>query len=101
MKQLLFKTQYLDLIASGKKTQTIRYWKKRNLVQPGDIVKATNQKIGHLIQITEVKNKPFKDITLDEAKLDGFPSLDPFYEAIKTLYGTLDFDAAVISFKLL
>lgn len=103
MKQLIFKTEYLDLIKSGLKTQTIRNW-KRDLIKISDVgsfVSATNYRDKILIKIENVYKKNFQDINLEEAKLDGFTSLKIMQEKVLDIYKTIDFEATIIGFSFI
>ena len=99
MKKIIFKRKFLDLIISGKKTQTIRNWKNITL-QIGEIVKATNIKDEVNIIINSINKKKFSEVTEKEAILDGFENLKELKEEIYQFYGNSDFEAYIINFKL-
>lgn len=99
MKKIMFKREYLELIKSGKKTQTIRNWKNITL-KIGEMVEATNFKDKVLIVINSINKKQFSDVTEQEAILDGFESLKELKEEIYKFYGNFNFEAHIINFKL-
>jgi hypothetical protein len=68
---IFLKKEFLALVLSGKKTQTIRAWRKCSL-QPGSKIKINFSISGEVIKI---KEKYFDEIIEEEAKKDGFHSL--------------------------
>lgn len=99
MKKILFKRKFLDLIISGKKTQTIRNWKNTK-IQIGEVVEATNIKDGVNIIINSINKKKFSEVTEEEAILDGFQSLKELKEEVSKIYENSDFEAYIINFSL-
>lgn len=99
MPALIFKKKYIDLIKSGKKTQTIRLWNKSRNIKVGDIFTATDFKSKIPIKITKIYYKEVNLITKEEAILDGFLSKDELYNAIIECYGTLNKVATIIRFS--
>lgn len=90
MKELKFNKEYYMPIITGEKTQTLRKNKKR--VKPGDIVKCvfpgTNMECK--IKITKIGYKQFKYLNDDDAKREGYNTLDELKEALLNIYPTLD-----------
>jgi hypothetical protein len=79
---LLFKKRFLPAIRSGEKTQTIRLWKHRRM--------RTGQRsyipgAGYIF-VDAVEEIRLENLTADDAKLDGFSSLDALKAELATLY---------------
>ena len=79
---LLFKKKFLEAIRSGEKTQTVRLWKRCmfRAGQPSYIPGA-----GY-IRITEVDRVELDELTDDDARPDGFPTIESLRTEIATLY---------------
>lgn len=90
MKQLKFNKEYYMPILTGEKTQTIRKNKKR--VQPGEKIKAIfpGTPMECKLKITKIGYKQFKYLNEDDAKREGFKSVDELKEALLKIYPTLD-----------
>ena len=79
---LLFKKKYLDLIRSGKKTQTIRLWPHRRM--------RTGQRsyipgVGY-IHVDLVEPVELENLTDQDAAADGFPNRAALQKELKELY---------------
>lgn len=79
---LLFKKKYLPAIRSGAKTQTVRLWKHRRM--------RTGQRsyipgAGYIV-VDSVDEVAIGDLTDEDARLDGFPTLAALRDEIDTLY---------------
>lgn len=87
-KVLKFRKKYKDKIISGKKTTTIRLETK---LKPGDtvFVKAGNETIG-TAKIIGVTDRKLKDLTEEDAGLDGFRNLRELRAELKDIYGPLN-----------
>ena len=79
---LLFKKQFLNLIRTGEKTQTVRIWPHRKY-RSGQ--RSYIPGVGY-IQITEVAAVPLAELTEDDARLDGFLNLAALFAEIERLY---------------
>lgn len=84
-------TKLLDKLLDGTKTQTIRKPRKHPL-KVGDVLyifwkMRTKQckKLGDA-KITKIERKRFKEITEEDAILDGFPRLLDFQRAFATMH---------------
>jgi len=79
---LLFKKKFLPAIRSGQKTQTIRLWKHRRM--------RTGQRSyipgAGYIRVTAVDEVELDELTEDDARRDGFASLEALRNEIATLY---------------
>lgn len=95
------KTAYLSLIASGRKTSTIRAWEQCR-VKPGQRLTFTNYRTSVRVQVLTVSCVRVEQLTRDDAVSDGFASLRELIEALRSHYPTLRPDARVwvIRFEL-
>jgi acyl-CoA synthetase (AMP-forming)/AMP-acid ligase II/pimeloyl-ACP methyl ester carboxylesterase/uncharacterized protein YqfB (UPF0267 family) len=80
---LLFKKKFFADILSGKKTQTIRLW-KRSLVRPDQ--SAFVPGLGR-VRIQSVDPISLDELTEDDARLDGFESLAALRSELRNIYG--------------
>jgi hypothetical protein len=80
---LLFKKKFLDLIRSGAKCQTVRVWPKRRL-RPGQAEFVPG--LGR-IRVTAFETVRPADLSEEDARLDGFESLDALLAELQALYG--------------
>jgi len=88
MKHLEFKDRYRDLLISGKKRATIRVqcpYKKGQKVY----VHCGGEIIG-VARITDIEEKRIDELTEEDAKEDGFESLEELINEIKKIYGNPD-----------
>ena len=87
---LKFNKQYYQLIIDGVKTQTIRKSNKR--LQVDEIVKAIFPGTDHEceIRITDTGYKQFKYLTLEDAELEGYETLEELKETLLKIYPRLD-----------
>ena len=83
---IYMKRHLIDLVLSGKKTQTVRAW-KRTPPKPGTICKL-NFKIP--IIITERYQKSISELTQEELLRDGFQSLKEFKKVWLACYPVFD-----------
>ena len=102
IKKLIFKQEYCQDILEGKKRSTIRL---TSSLKKGDIVevRAGWIKIGTAI-IEDVKDKEVRELTDEDAKLDGFNSKDELIKALRRIYGKKvsdDTKVKLIKFRLL
>ncbi len=81
MKHLEFKRRYMQPLLSGKKRLTIR--KKTNLKEGDEVYVHCGGKIIGKAKITSVTRKRISELTEEEAKLDGFRSLDELMEELE------------------
>ena len=88
---LKFNKQYYQQIQDGKKTQTLRTKNKR--LTENEIVKAifpgTTNEIK--IQILETGYKQFKYLDEEDAKREGYNTLEELKKDLMKIYPTLDF----------
>ena len=82
VKRLTFKRAYLPLIAAGKKTQTIRRWKKPKL-RAGDVVLIPNIGTAEVISVEPVE---LADLDENDAECEGFASLGALIKALRSIY---------------
>lgn len=97
---IIFKKKYLDLVRQGRKTMTVRCWKKDHNLKSGDIVAASNYRDSFPIRIVSVEFIKCQDLNEEHAKADGFETLKDLREALEKIYGNLDFVATVIRFQV-
>jgi len=97
---MMFKRELLDLVISGKKTQTRRRHKnplkeKQKYVIKRNWYKNTEQ----YIQITKVYPQKLGDVSEEEAKKEGFSSLDEFRDAWIRINGSWDPEMVVTVYE--
>jgi len=99
-KQLNFKKEYREKIASGQKTSTIRL---KTSLKEGDEVEILSGgfKVG-IAKVTSVESKLINELTDDDAKRDGFGSKHELMKALRRHYGELKEDdrVHVIGFEI-
>lgn len=88
MPQILFKREFFDAIRSGRKTTTIRRWKRCSLYAG---VRATSPGLGALriIACDRVDLNKLKDA---DARADGFGSLEEMHRVVRRIYPKLNGD---------
>ena len=89
---ILFKQEMVDLIRSGKKTQTRRFWTHPR-VKVGSVqqVKISYSKATDLrIRILRVWEQPLDHMTDDEARAEGFIDWKYFMAYIDKIIGKRD-----------
>ncbi len=97
MKHLEFKDKYRNLLLNGKKRATIRIYTN---LKPGDEVYIhCGGKIIGIAEIEDVQEKRIDELTEEDAKIDGFESLDELIREIKGIYGDIE-SVYVIKFRL-
>ena len=96
MKHLEFKDKYKELLKSGKKTATIRLqcpYKRGQEV----FVHCGGEIIG-TAKIIDIQEKKLEELTEEDAKADGFSSLEELLEELRKLYGSPE-KVYIIRFK--
>ena len=78
----VFKKEYKPLIVSGRKTQTVRMW-KRCWLKEGQIVKSPG--LG-MLRIDQVARLKLSELTQKDARLDGFATKKQMLEALRKIY---------------
>jgi hypothetical protein len=88
MKQIWFKQKFYSLIAEGKKTQTIRIWKRKPNFKIGEEFECffgyNHKKLSAKIKEIIVKN--YDEITNEEMFQDGFVSKEELLINLKNFY---------------
>ncbi|AKG90859.1 ASCH domain [Geoglobus ahangari] len=85
-KRINFDSEYVEAIIDGRKVTTVRKGIKRYPV--GRIVDLTaDNKPFARARVDKVVVKRVKELTDDDAKLDGFESREELIEALKRIYG--------------
>jgi len=90
---ILFKPEHVEPILRGEKTQTRRIGRCR--WRPGSIHQAkTSLKKGSkpfaLLRIVSVRQERLGDISEDDAKKEGYSSVEAYKEVFKRIYGWWD-----------
>lgn len=83
---LLMKKQFFDAIRSGRKTTTLRYWRRR-MVAPGSVHRIRGLGRVHIDAVAVVDPA---DLTDADAHCDGFDGLDQLADALGALYPHTD-----------
>ncbi len=102
MKHLEFDGRYADAILKGRKRATVRLGRRPNLKEGDEVlIHAGGYAIGKAV-IERVESKRVKELTDEDAFLDGFSSRDELINALKEHYKWVDDDsrAHVIVFRL-
>lgn len=90
---ILFKPKHVPMILSGRKTRTVRTWKKRK-AKPGSIHKAklnmTSQRYFAKIRFLEVYQDYLGVMSDQDIYDEGYDSMEEFQEAFKEIYGFWD-----------
>ena len=79
---LLFKKKFLPAIRSGEKTQTVRLWKHRRM-RPGQRSYIPGAGYIHIDAVDEVT---LEELTDEDARRDGFASVELLRHEIVELY---------------
>lgn len=79
---LLMKKEFFDAIRSGRKTTTLRYW-RRAMVRPGS--RHTVRGLG-VLDIKSVEIVKPDALTDEDAKADGFAAARDLLTALEQLY---------------
>lgn len=79
---LLFKKKFLPAIRAGEKTQTVRLWKHRRM-RPGQ--RSYIPGAGY-IQVDTVDQVDLAELTEEDARRDGFDSVELLRSEIAQLY---------------
>jgi hypothetical protein len=79
---LLFKKRFYEDIAAGRKTATLRYW-RRPMVRPNSVHLVP--KLGR-VRIQEVREASLTQLTDSDARDDGFESLAELASALEQMY---------------
>ena len=80
---LLLKKHLVELVRSGKKRQTIRYW-TRPIVSPGQISFTPGLGKMKILSVEELTG--YQELTLEDALADGFTSLPELLAELKRNY---------------
>jgi len=99
----MFKKDLLDLVLSGRKTQTRR--RHKNPLKEGRIYAVKRnwlEATGEYIRITKVYPQKLGDVSEEEAIKEGFSGLDKFREAWIRINGNWDpeMEVTVYEFEL-
>ncbi|MFP3265812.1 MAG: ASCH domain-containing protein [Acidilobus sp.] len=97
---LTFKRKYLNLILSGRKRSTIRLG---SFQVRGKYLKVVSSgRPVAVVQVDRVIHKKVKELTDEDARLDGFKGLPELFRELRSIYGDflLDDDVTIITFTL-
>ena len=103
-KFMLVGNAYKSKILKGKKTSTIRFGNYE--ATPGSEVYLAitpSDSVIARIKITDIKKKMIKELTLEDAKKDGFKDLKELINTLNKIYGTLqgDDEVTIIEFDVI
>ena len=94
---MMFKRELLDLVVSGKKTQTRRLHKR--VLREGRIYalkRSWIESTGDYIKITRVTRQKLGEVTEEEAEKESFSSIDEFRIAWIRINGSWDPETMVV-----
>jgi hypothetical protein len=99
---LLFKRRFIPQILAGEKTQTRRPSKPGVREGGTYTLRAGYSPTPHRITVTRVYTQRLGDMSLEDARMEGFSSLDKFMEAWAGIYGgwSPDQTVYVVEFRL-
>ena len=86
---MMFKKEFLPLILSGRKIQTMRTHTR--LLKVGNVYSiqvSRTKSTGHYVKITRRYRQSLGEITEEEAYLEGFDSLANFKQKWISIYGS-------------
>lgn len=92
-RRLMMKGELADLVVKGLKSTTIRLGKLR-LRHKVLILHGGGRDVAK-VEVTEVKYKKVRELTDEDARRDGFESLEALLKALGKMYGGLDPDETV------
>ncbi len=82
MKRLRFRRQFRDALRSGRKTQTIRLWKRPPL-KVGDLCSV--REVG-VVEILTVEPVTRERLCEGDARREGFDSVEELLETLRRIY---------------
>jgi hypothetical protein len=99
---LLFKRRFILQILAGEKTQTRRSFKPGVREGGTYTLRAGYSATPHRITVTRVYTQRLGDVSLEDAKMEGFGCLGEFMEAWVGIYGgwSPDQTVYVVEFRL-
>ncbi len=95
---ILFKPEHVDPILWGEKTQTRRTGKRRwrlGSIHQAKLNFSKGSKPFALLRIVFVHQERLGDISEDDAKREGYPTVEAYKEVFKRIYGWWNPDAEV------
>lgn len=100
MEKINFDPEYVDAILKGEKKTTIRkgiknYSRRILLTSDGEVFGEAN--------IKKVVVKRVKELTEEDARMDGFENLDGLINALKRIYGSIEGNelVTIVHFEIL
>ena len=100
MKTIIASKKLMDLAVSGLRRQTVRVWRRKHSIKPGEIVTLFNYREKLPIRVVSKKEKKIDELNMDEALLNGYINLEEFKKAILTIYNQAT-QLTVIRFEVL
>ena len=97
---MIFKKDLLEMVLSGRKTQTRR--RHKNPLRKGSIYAVKRnwlETTGEYIRITKVYPQKLSDVSEEEARKEGFSGLDKFRDAWIRINGSWDPDMVVTVYE--
>lgn len=98
MLSIRLKSHFLDAVRKGKKRSTVRAGARLAEFGPARIVSGEVQ---IPIELTQLTIKPFSRLTEDDAREDGFDSLDELRRVLRGFYPRLAEDDPVTIFSFM
>ncbi len=98
---MLFKPEHVEMIKNGTKTQTRRNWKRRMVKvydpehpERGGIYKVKTQMLSKdhhcKIRVTDVRREMLYGLTLEDAKKEGYNSIEEYEKVWEEINGSFD-----------
>jgi hypothetical protein len=100
-RHLMVKGEYVDDILSGRKKATIRLGRVR--VKYDELIIHGGGRPVAKVRVTSVTYKKVKDLTEEDARKDGFNSLNELLDALRKAYGEINPDdlVTIIEFEVI
>lgn len=99
MKTIIAKKSFMDGVSRGEITQTLRFWKRKLNIYPGEIVALFNYRDKIPVRITSIYQKPLVMLTKNEANANGYSSANKLIEIFYEYCKSLDAVITVIKFE--
>jgi hypothetical protein len=87
MKNIIANKKFMERVAQGEVIQTLRVWKKKHSIRPGEIVNLFNFRDKLQVRITDIYEKQITELTTAEAQANGHESALSLIGVMNRIYG--------------